>query len=275
VPLTYKVRVKQLDAVKLKDIREHYLKTHFTRNCRFIIAGRIAPYRKAIINRLENLQIHKGRRRLDLPSETPRSLGKPLVMFHKGIDNLYYRWESAMPVVLDETERESLRCLQDLLFNTFHSRIFGIARERGLLYGLSANFYRTRDHHVWYVQGQVLPQNIRPLFDLILKQISEVCAAKISCQEVEAVKLFALGTLQRGIQTVDQLAGWYSQDFEFDDYIRDFAATNRLIKTLTKADIVHAARTLFRHSDWGLAFLGLTPGVDMAALNNTIGNLYN
>ena len=195
VPLTYKVRVKQLDAVKLKDIREHYLKTHFTRNCRFIIAGRIAPYRKAIINRLENLQIHKGRRRLDLPSETPRSLGKPLVMFHKGIDNLYYRWESAMPVVLDETERESLRCLQDLLFNTFHSRIFGIARERGLLYGLSANFYRTRDHHVWYVQGQVLPQNIRPLFDLILKQISEVCAAKISCQEVEAVKLFALGTL--------------------------------------------------------------------------------
>ena len=57
VPLTYKVRIKQLDAVRLQDIKEHYSKTHFTKNARFIIAGKIMPHRSAIINRLENLQL--------------------------------------------------------------------------------------------------------------------------------------------------------------------------------------------------------------------------
>ena len=274
VPLTYKDRLKQLDAVKLNDIRQHYEKTHFSRNCRFVIAGFVAPHRQTIINRLEAMKLLKGRRRLALPAEQPRTLERPLVMFHRGVDNLYYRWESAMPAVLDEKERNSLHALQDMLFNTFHSRIFGTARELGLLYGINSNFYRTRDNHVWYVQGQVLPHNVEPLFKLIEHQIKAVCAGRIGDQEVEAVKLFGLGTFQRGIQTVDQLAGWYSQDFEFDDNVRDFEATTRRIKELTKDDIVQAARRLFAGSAWGLGFLGLTPGIDTAGLYETIAGLY-
>jgi predicted Zn-dependent peptidase len=275
IPLTYKVRVRQLDAVRLQDIKEHYTKTHFTKNARFIIAGKITPHRQAIINRLESLQLPKGRKQISLPIETPVTLDKPLVMFHKGVDNLYYRWESVIPHIMSDIERDSLKALQDLLFNTFHSKIFGVARQKGLLYSLFANYYRTKDHHVWFMQGQVLPQNITALFELMQKQITEICSGKITNQEIEAVKLYGLGTFQRGIQTVDQLANWYSQDFEFDKNIRNFSDTPKRIKALTKTNIIDAAKMLFDNTAWGLGFLGLTPGIDTFELKTTIAKLYS
>jgi len=275
IPLTYKVRAKQLDAVRLQDVKEHYLKTHFTKNARFIIAGKITPHREAIINRLENLQLLKGRKQISLPTETAKTLDKPLVMFHRGVDNLYYRWESAIPRIMNDNERDSLKALQDLLFNTFHSRIFGIARERGLLYSLFANYYRTKDNHVWFIQGQVLPQNIEPLFELMQKQIAEICAGKVTDQEIDAIKLYGLGTFQRGIQTVDQLANWYSQDFEFDNSIRNFSDTPKRIKAITRVNIIDAAKMLFDNTAWGLGFMGLTPGIDTVKLRSTIAKLYS
>lgn len=275
VPLAYSVRSTQLDGIDLEDIKNHYQKTHFSRNARFIIAGQMNKWRDTLLARLQNMQIVLGDAQIELPTEVPESLIAPVMLKNEGIDNVYYRWETAMPRLLTDQERHGLYTMQDMLFATFHSRIFGVARERGLIYGIGANAYRTGQNQVWFVQGQVLPENITPLFELITSQLEAVVAGEISNEEVEGVKQFGLGDFQRAFQTVGNLASWYGQSFVMDDIVRDFNEVPTFIANTNRDTVIEAARLLFRDSQWGLGFLAQKDQkLDTSALQNRVGKLY-
>jgi predicted Zn-dependent peptidase len=273
--MSYGLRAKQLDAITLEDVKHHYQKTHFARNARFIIAGQMNKWRDTLIERLENLNIASGEAQILLPIEIPESLDAPVLLKNEGVDNVYYRWETAMPRLLTDQERHGLYTMQDMLFATFHSRIFGVARERGLIYGIGANAYRTGSNQVWFVQGQVLPENITPLFELIVSQLEAVLNGELTELEVDGVKQFGLGDFQRAFQTVGHLASWYGQSFVMDDVVRDFNAVPNLIANTNREMIIESARILFNGSQWGLGFLAQKDQkLDVAALQNRMSKLY-
>lgn len=128
VSKSYSKRTRQLSKITLDDIKKHYLKTHFSANMRFIIAGPLAKHKRAIISRLESIKLPPSKQQIELPDEQLVSLSKPLVIHQDGLDNVYYRWTSVFDGLLERQEKYNLYAVQDYLFSTFHSKVFGKAK---------------------------------------------------------------------------------------------------------------------------------------------------
>src|SRR3989344_2502859 len=79
-------RLKLMKNVTVDDVKGHYEKTHFTRNMRFVIAGKFTPARQARITELlENVALPTGSKRISLPTEKPKGLKEPLYIANRTV----------------------------------------------------------------------------------------------------------------------------------------------------------------------------------------------
>jgi len=261
VSKSYGTRTKELSKISLEDIKAHYQKTHFAKNMRFIIAGPLARHKNAIIKRLENIELPSGggadrtMGRIDLPDEPPSQSSQPLVIELNGIDNVYYRWMSIFNGLLSRREKYALYAVQDYLFSTFHSKVFGKAREKGLVYGIDSGYYRTRDNHVWAVSGQVQSKNALPLFDLITKELTKILNGKVSTEELNWVKDYQWGSFQKSIQTVSALADWYQYAYLVGGLVKEYPAVEEIIYSVKVSDMKKIVEKLVESSAWSLGIM--------------------
>ena len=63
-----KERLATINNIELKDIREHYRRTHTAKNMRFIIAGQIKHRKKEILRNLEDWDLKEGKR-FEIPKD--------------------------------------------------------------------------------------------------------------------------------------------------------------------------------------------------------------
>jgi predicted Zn-dependent peptidase len=274
--LSFTKRSRQLKNIKLKDVISHYQKTHVTSNMRFIIAGQVSKRERAIIKRLESMKIKKGGERIILPEEPLKNVENPIVMTDKTVQNVYYRWETAIDHLLNDNEDEAGAALFGTLLSTLHSRIFGTAREKGLVYLINYGRYNTDNNSLWWIGGQVLPQNITPLFELYAKVLSDIARGKFTEQEMEETKQRALGNYQRGTQTVGNLVYNYAPRFMLKDEIDDYYKIPERIKQLKRSSIVNAARLALKaENPWAIGFYGAAHKVDIANLEQILAKSYS
>jgi predicted Zn-dependent peptidase len=257
-------RLKIMKNVKLKDIREHYEKTHRTGNMRFVIAGNITPGRAPQIEEmLEHIDLPRGRR-FALPDERPHSLAKPLYIKNSSVKNVYFYADTFLKRRLDDAESDALNLINTVLTETLHSKILGKARERGLVYGMSSGVNEAKLCGGWWVGAQVSPKNALPLADIIVEELRKIFDGELPATDIDAAKQYALGRFQRSAQTVGGTASGYSERYFFDDTIDDYYQIPRRIREITKTRIVDITRELFAASVWGLGTLG-SCGEDFAA----------
>jgi len=273
--LPYTEREKQLDTITLSDVQAHYTKTHTMQNVRFFVAGPLAKYRQAIISRIEAMGLAVGTERIPLPKEAIVPVKKPIVLQDKAVDNVYYRWESAVNHVLSESEEYKVDALFSTLLGTMHSRIFGAARERGLVYGINYGRYRTRDNHLWWIGGQVLPENSKQLFELIANELKAVASGQFSDTEMLEAQAQALGNFQRTYQTVGSVLEAYQEAFIYNGRVEDFAHIPDKIRAVTAGDVISAAQLcLDGASPWSLAFYGATDALATTDLQHIVADTY-
>ena len=258
VSQSYTHRISQLDNIELKDILNHYQRTHFSNNMRFIIAGPLAKHRQAIINRLEETTLSSGDGLIGLPEEKARSFGEPLEITRPGIENVYYKWLTITKGHLTLEERVGLYGVFDYLFSTFHSKVFGQAREEGLIYGIDPSYFRTRDNELIGIAGQVQQKNLKPLFKLINKEFDELINKGINNKEIEQLKSYQFGTYQKMIQTVRQLANWYENYYISTDRVYSYQEFAEYLKGLKADDVNKALSELFNPQAWGMGFMSET-----------------
>jgi predicted Zn-dependent peptidase len=264
--LPYTERAKQLDAITLEDVVTHYKKTHTTSNLRFVIAGDIQKNRASIVERLEAIELTKGKGRIELPDEPLKTVVEPLVNQKSDVENLYYRYEVGLGILMKMEQIDAIGALGLLLFGSMHSRVFGKAREQGLVYGINYGDYGSRDTSLFYIGGQVLPENIEKLFVLISKELHAVADGGLTQEELDAIKLSSLGSFKRGTQTVGQLVDSYSPWFVFYDKVEDYYEVPNRINTLTVESIVKEAQRIIAHDTYSIGFAGDTKGIDARKL---------
>lgn len=249
-------RLRLMKNVKLEDVREHYKKTHTTRNLRFIIAGNITPKRhETIVETLEAFQLPKGTARLALPNERPKTLEKPLFIRNKTVKNVYFYVDSFMSRRIEDDETDALGLVNTMLTETLYSKILGTARERGLVYGMSSGFGQTKLASNWWFGAQVSQKNAPALFDIMISELEKVFRGEIAAEDIEAAKAYSLGRFQRSAQTVGGTAGGYSGRYFFDDVIEDYYQVPKRIKAVTKPAIVDISRAMFADNIWGMGVL--------------------
>lgn len=257
--VSYAKRAEQLELITLKDVKDLYQKTHTTGNMRFLIAGKIGKRQTAILKRIENIGLEKTKARIDLPNETLKIVKRPVKRPNKSVNNIYYRIDRSYGMLLDQRKDDASSALLGALLGTLHSRIYGKAREKGLVYSIRYGKYRTKNEHLWWLGGQVLPTNIEKLFKLISGELTKVADGKYSQKELNHTKQFALGNYQKGYQTVGQVLEAYYEKFIYDDRIEDYSKVPDRIKILQRRDIIDAAnKTLAKDVPWAMGFYGAT-----------------
>jgi predicted Zn-dependent peptidase len=248
-------RLKLMENVTVADIREHYERTHTTKNLRFIIAGNLTPKRQEQVEAaMIAFELPLGAERIALPLEKPKPQAAPVYIHDKSVKNLYFFIDTFMLRRMTDEETDALNLVNTMLTETLYSKILGTARERGLVYGMSSGYGQTWGSGNWWFGTQVSQKNTVALFEIIIDELNNVFHGEIAAEDIEAAKNYALGRFQRSAQTVSGIAGGYGRYF-FDEVIEDYYQFPRRIKAVTKTQIVDTAKLMFRENIWGLGIL--------------------
>ena len=258
--LTDQERLTRMKNVTVEDVRKHYIKTHFLKNMRFVVSGKITPAReKQLLKIIENFELPTGKQMFELPDEKPHGLRQPLYINKPSVENIHFYFDTFLNRRLDEPEADALSMVNTMLTETLHSRILGEAREQGLVYGMSSNYLQTKVACNWWFGAQVTTENAPALFTVIAKELKAIAAGDISNEDLAAAHQYLLGKFQRSAQTVFGVASSYSSRYFFDDYVEDYYQIPNRINAVSKEKIVSLVNEFFDKPQWGIGFLGAAP----------------
>lgn len=239
-------RLQTLPNIELKDIREHYRRTHTARNMRFIITGQLKHRRRQIIKQLENWKLKEGEH-FDVPRDDLHA-ANPILIRRKDASNITFGFSFVTPRKLDLQEMQCMDCLNHILNGTTSSRIFGEARRRGLIYGISSNLTNGVHNSSWDFDGEVNLETAEPLFALINREISKILNGELSEEDLAAAKSYALGRYQMGAQTVSQVSDYYTEVYFMCGEYYPYKQIPEVISRVTKQEIVNLAREYIESS---------------------------
>lgn len=248
-------KIATIDTVTLDDINEHYKRTHTLANLRFVIAGDIAAHKTTICQKMESWQLPAGERFVVAPSKVKK--GELVHIFRDDMPNVSFRFLMCIARELTNHEKDTMGALNHILTGTFHSRIYGKARTRGICYGMGSDASSGKDKVAeWEFYGQVSPKNAAALFTLITDQINEVCEGHIADTELDEAKSYALGSIQLRGQTVGGLSEEYGDDFCSDDPIELIKDAPKSINAVTVAGMTKLAQEFVAAGHWTYGEIG-------------------
>lgn len=270
--LTFAQRIKTIPRVTIRDIREHHKRTHTSDNLRFVISGKLHGRKAEIRRQLEDWSLPRGER-FEVPHDELHA-ANPALIRRKEASNITFGWSTIIPRVLTDTELDAMACLNHLLTGTMHSRIFGTARKRGVSYNIfsdtAASFYESS----WDFGGQVNHEAAGELFGIIQDQMQQVLDGKITQDEIDAAKSYALGRHQMGAQTVSQVSGFYTSRYFGDGVVKDYEKVPDSINGTTLECMIETAREFVSKETWVLAAVGSVEKAEVTKLNAILEKVY-
>lgn len=270
--LTYHQRLKTINNITIDHIREHHKNTHTSSNMKFVMAGKMTGRKNKIKEMLEAWDMPVGER-FNVPKDRLHS-SKPNMIRRKEASNITFGWSTVVPRVLTDSELYAMSCLNHLLTGTTHSRIFGTARKMGVSYNIfsdtSTNFYESS----WDFGGQVNVDVAENLFQIISDQINAILKGRITEDEIEAAKSYALGRYQMGAQTVSQISNFYTARFFYDGKVKDYQLVPSSINNTSKECIIETARDFFEANTWSLVAVGNGDIASVQGYGNKLERLY-
>lgn len=270
--LTYRQCLATIPNVSLADVREHHRRTHTTNNMRFVIAGKLHGRKAEIKRQLEAFDLPEGER-FAIPKDELSS-APATVIRRKDASNITFGWSMSIPRELTDAELDGMHALNHILTGTMHSRIFGAARQKGLAYNVGAyagaGFYDSG----WDISGQVNHETAPALFDIITREIRYVLDGKLTEEEIDAAKSFALGRYQMGAQTVSQISSFYMGRYFADDFIKDYERVPEMIRNVSRECIVDTAREFVNGNVWVLAAVSSGDRQEITELGQKLAVLF-
>ncbi|MCA9347695.1 insulinase family protein [Candidatus Saccharibacteria bacterium] len=256
---TFQERLKLMPNVTVEDIRQHYQETHFSQNMRFIIAGRMKGRIRKISKLLNDMSLPKNKAgmRFEIPKTTLKMPDEPIFIENSTVPNAYFYIISYLAEKISRDEALAMGTLGAILTDTWGSRIFGTAREKGLVYYLNSGIDREEDYAAWWFGSQVSEKQLNQLLKLIISEINRVKNGVLSQKDLESAKMYMIGSHQRSAQTVGAIVNGYSGRYFREDLINDYFThfPNRVEK-ITKNDVIAIARKMLQDKIWGVGFLG-------------------
>lgn len=233
-------RRETISNIELKDIREHYRRTHTARNMLFVIAGKIKGRRRKIIHELESWPLKEGEK-FEIPFTDLHS-GEVVSIRRKDASNITFGFSLVTPRHLTMEEAFAMNCLNHILNGTTNSRIFGQARKRGLVYGMGSSLANNVTNAYWDFDGEVNVENAEELFTLIQEEMMRALNGGVSEADFEAAKSYALGRFQMGAQTPSQIADYYAENYFVNETTPRYDDMPDLIRGISRAQIIELAR---------------------------------
>ncbi len=261
-------RIKTISNIELKDIREHYRRTHTAKNMLFVVAGKIRGRKRKIMRMLESWNLKEGEK-FEIPVADLHT-SEAVSIRRKDASNVTFGFSLVTPRHLEPNEVFAMNCLNHILNGTTNSRIFGTARKRGLVYGMGSSVASNANSSYWDFDGEVNVENAEELFDLIQMELTKALNGEVSDKDFDAAKSYALGRLQMGAQTVGQIADYYAEGYFTNETIQKYDNMPSLIKEIDKFKMVELAREFAGSGIKGFAAVSSTDKAFISSLESRL-----
>lgn len=267
-----KEKLATVPAVTLENIQSHHKKTHALKNMRFSFAGNLGKHRDEIIRMLESWQLPVGER-LSVP-EQPLKSAAPTFILRKDLPSINFGLHMTINRRLTEQEEVAMGALNHMLTGTFHSRIWGEARSRGICYGMNSSTDVDVDGvSSWEIGGQIRPQNAKAMFDLIVDQLKKVADGNITAKELDEAKQYALGGYQMRGQTVRSVNNWYAGYYFETDKIDPMEKSPDDIMATSRDMIQKLVNEFLATAEWSVGVIGNISKKEVEALDKIAGTI--
>lgn len=266
-------KIATIDAVTVEDIAEHHKRTHTHKNMRFVLAGNFRDNGDKAVELLESWKLETGERLQPIADKLHTA--DPVAIARTDQENNTFGFTMMLERELSINDIMAMSALNHLLTDTFHSRIFGKARARGICYGVgsSAN-QRVDGASSWEFYGQVRPDNAEALFYLVQRELQRIADGDISEQDVDDAKQYLTGEFQMRGQTVSALGNWYASGYFFDETIDNIGDIDKHIEAITKEHLVQIAREFIDTNIWAFGEIGATKPEQVQQHYNILAPLF-
>ena len=261
-------RLETIRNIEIRDIREHYRRTHTAKNMLFIVAGKIKGRKHKIIHTLNDWNLKEGEK-FEIP-QADLHIGEAVSIRRKDASNITFGFSLVTPRHLEPNEVFAMNCLNHILNGTTNSKIFGAARKKGLVYGMGSSVASNAKSSYWDFDGEVNIENAEELFDLIQKELMKTLNGEISDEDFDAAKSYALGRFQMGAQTVGQIADYYAEGYFTSESIEKYDNMPNLIKSIDKFKMIDLAREFAGSGIKGFAAVSSTEKAFISSLENRL-----
>ena len=278
---TYPQRLQLMKNVVWEDIKNHYVKTHKAKNAVFFISGDLKDEKTKILSILEGIGKLETGSKPKLPEDSiitgyPNS---PVVAIKNDVPNIYFSIE--MYASFRDARREivetQIEVLNKVLTGGFHSRIFGKAREMGIIYDMGSNENTYRSNlYMLDIYAQVSNENMEKLLDLIVAEMRDVYKNGLTKAEVEEAVLSSKGSLRMSNQTAGRILGWYRSTYlnDEEEKVYDFDLVDGWYDEVTPESIHKLFINLIKTKKWGAGFLGNVTEKDAKKWNAKLAEIF-
>lgn len=266
--------LKTIDAVTLGDIKQHHLKTHTTGNMRFILAGDLKKHREEIIEIFESIALPFGKQ-LPLSVDSLHNSG-PVFIHRKDLPSLSFSISFFLDRQVTRKESQAIRILNDVITGSFHSRIWGEARVRGICYDMGSGLdIEPTKSSTWSIAGQVSPVNATELFELIAVELLKISKESITESELQETKSVIKGSIEMGSETVRSLASWYGGEYYDNNVISYISDSPAIIDSVTTEDIRKLLNEFLQSKAWSFGGIGDIQASDFEIHYKELANRLN
>lgn len=156
-----------------------------------------------------------------------------------------------------DPRKYALQVLAEVLGGGMSSRLFvRIREEMGAAYYIRANAELFIDHGYLSVSAGVDHQKLDKVIKAILEEFKRIKEKLVDRKELQKAKDHMIGSLMLGLETSDELAGFYGhQEILMRSLISPQEAVNRISKVKPE-EVRAAARAIFREDKLNLAVIG-------------------
>lgn len=156
------------------------------------------------------------------------------------------RWISLSllaPGLMSPEEDVTWAYVNHLLFQTYHSRVFGELRSRGVCYDVGATQMNVmHNYREIEIYGSASSEHIEETVQRIVDQLIAVASGEITESELAEVREYILGYKERRLETPGEVASYYEGQYLLDGtYIPDEEA-QRLAESVTLQQIASYAK---------------------------------
>jgi predicted Zn-dependent peptidase len=239
--------------VTLEDIKRFWKQTHTTTDMAFIIAGDLREHKDTILAKLGSWNLPTGSP-VDPIVQYPNANG-PVHVKRSDVPNLLYQVSFYINRHLSFKEWQALHFLDHIMKGTHYSRILGVARARGIAYGINSWNEPYLGTTSWNFNDQVSIENAPALFSLIAAELHKVAEEGIDDTELKGAKQFRLGKLQMHYETVRGLSEWYEEDYLDHGSLYHLNDATEIIESIAVKDVQKIAKEFI--NDGELLFGGL------------------
>ena len=150
-----------------------------------------------------------------------------------------------------------LGILSDILGGSMSSRLYQKVREQmGAAYYVRAGADLSTDHGFFAVSAGVGNEKFEPVLRAVLEELKKIREEGVSDKELNLSKEHIIGRLILGLETSDDLAGFYGEQEILEKKIEEPEEIIKKIEAVKENDIISVAKDIFQNNKMNLAFIG-------------------